>query len=191
LNYYSDRPEKIHPDTLTALQKMEKDLQQYLADNGYPADFGIFSGYRSIKEQKPLFFDSKHGNPRPPGVNEDDVITPEEAKILQANSNARQRAESSAPPGYSEHHSGFAFDFGLKGVAGRPDEIETWQHQGAYQKAYNWLKTNAHQYGFEQSFTGQNGLQEEPWHWRWVGNSAAANVFKLVRKTDQPLTPLS
>jgi LAS superfamily LD-carboxypeptidase LdcB len=187
LNYYSGRTEKVSPEALTQLEAMDTDLEAHLKTKGFTtADFSIFSGYRSIADQKPLFFDPEKGNPLPEGVNEDDVITPAEAKILEANKNAKQRAMSSAPPGYSEHHTGVAFDFGLKGITGNPDSVDTW-NTGAYKEAHKWLKANAVRYGFEQSFTGQNGVQNEPWHWRWVGNQNAANVFKLARNSDKPL----
>ena len=43
-------------------------------------------------------------------------------------------------------------------------------------KAYEWMKKNAHLYGFIQRYTGEleseTGVVSEPWHWRYVGDIA-------------------
>ena len=48
------------------------------------------SGFRTLEEQEYLFFDIK----------------------AERGQNAETRAEVSAPPGYSEHHTGYAIDIG-------------------------------------------------------------------------------
>jgi D-alanyl-D-alanine carboxypeptidase len=66
----------------------------------------------------------------------------------------------SAPPGYSEHHSGRAVDVTTDGV--RPLERE-FEHTNAFR----WLSTNAGRFGFVLSFPPNNryGYAYEPWHW--------------------------
>ena len=66
----------------------------------------------------------------------------------------------SAPPGYSEHHSGCAVDVTTDGVASLELEFEE-------TAAYRWLSKNAGRFGFRLSFPRQNpyGYAYEPWHW--------------------------
>ncbi|TMH61151.1 MAG: D-alanyl-D-alanine carboxypeptidase family protein [Betaproteobacteria bacterium] len=66
----------------------------------------------------------------------------------------------SAPPGYSEHHTGCAIDITTHGV--RPLEVE-FENTSAFQ----WLSKNAAQFGFVLSFPPGNryGYEYEPWHW--------------------------
>ena len=66
----------------------------------------------------------------------------------------------SAPPGYSEHHSGRAIDVTTDGV--RPLEPE-FERTGAFR----WLSGNAARFGYFLSFPPDNryGYAYEPWHW--------------------------
>jgi D-alanyl-D-alanine carboxypeptidase len=66
----------------------------------------------------------------------------------------------SAPPGYSEHHSGRAIDVTTDGVRPLEQEFE-------HTKAFRWLSTNADRFGFVLSFPQDNryGYAYEPWHW--------------------------
>ncbi len=82
------------------------------------------------------------------------------------------RAISVAPPGHSEHSTGYALDFAIRPASGCPDAEACM----AATPAARWLVRNAPRYGFELSFPGGNRQQVkwEPWHWRWVGTSAAA-----------------
>jgi zinc D-Ala-D-Ala carboxypeptidase len=66
----------------------------------------------------------------------------------------------SAPPGFSEHHSGRAIDISTPGS--RAFEVEFDQTQ-----AYAWLVEHAAAFGYSLSFPAGNpwGYQYEPWHW--------------------------
>jgi D-alanyl-D-alanine carboxypeptidase len=66
----------------------------------------------------------------------------------------------SAPPGYSEHHTGRAVDVTTAGV--RPLELE-FEGTGAFA----WLSRHAGRFGFVLSYPRQNryGYLYEPWHW--------------------------
>lgn len=110
------------------------------------------SGFRSQADQEYLFF----------GIKEERA---------QA---AAQRAEVSAPPGYSEHHTGYAIDIG---DAEYPQAHL--QEEFAETPAFEWLEDNANRYGFELSFKPDNsqGVVFEPWHWRFVGNRHSLETF--------------
>lgn len=66
----------------------------------------------------------------------------------------------SAAPGFSQHHSGMAIDLTT------PDALPL-EQAFAKTKAYEWLKSNAHTFGFVESFglNNRHGLIWEPWHW--------------------------
>jgi D-alanyl-D-alanine carboxypeptidase len=68
--------------------------------------------------------------------------------------------KASAPPGYSEHHSGRAVDLITPGA--RPLEEE---FDGT--AAFQWLVRNAARFGFLLSYPAGNcaGYLYEPWHW--------------------------
>ena len=71
----------------------------------------------------------------------------------------------SAPPGYSEHHSGRAVD--VTTDEGAPLEPE-FEKTGAFQ----WLSKNADRFGFVLSYPAGNpyGYDYEPWHWCFSPN---------------------
>ncbi len=68
--------------------------------------------------------------------------------------------EASAPPGYSEHHTGRAVDIAMPGGVVLETEFET-------SPAFAWLQKNASGFGFYLSYPENNrcGYQYEPWHW--------------------------
>ncbi len=116
----------------------------------------VISGFRSIKRQHYLFYD----------------IAKKRGQTLE------ERAKVSAPPKYSEHHTGFAFDFD------DGDNPVLLEKSFAKTKAGKWLKKHAVKHGFELSFPKNNtqGILYEPWHWRWVGNRNACHIFKTARQ---------
>ena len=85
---------------------------------------------------------------------------------------AADRAISVAPPGHSEHSTGYALDFAVRPANGCPDAEACM----AATPTARWLRANAPRFGFEQSFPGGNkqNVKWEPWHWRWVGASESA-----------------
>ncbi|MCM1265587.1 MAG: D-alanyl-D-alanine carboxypeptidase family protein [Candidatus Gastranaerophilales bacterium] len=118
----------------------------------------IISGFRSIERQKAIF-------PR---------------KWTSANrteSKFASRLRESAPPGFSEHHTGYAID--ICSV-----EERDFMRGGKFEKEGQWLKEHASEYGFEQSFPENNsqGLICEPWHYRYVGSEDAQRTFKIARE---------
>ncbi len=81
-----------------------------------------------------------------------------------------------APPGYSEHQLGLAADFFDASTA---REFET---NARYKRYVSWLQTNAHLYGWTQSYQKGEAIDEyevEPWHWRYIGVEMATRLHNL------------
>ncbi|WP_392535953.1 D-alanyl-D-alanine carboxypeptidase family protein [Nostoc sp. C117] len=114
------------------------------------------SGFRSVKDQEQLFF----------GVS------------AQRNQTPAERAALSAPPGHSEHHTGYAVDVGDGAVP-----ATNLQANFDNTKAYQWLQANAARFSFEMSFPKDNvqGVSYEPWHWRFVGDRDSLETFYKAR----------
>jgi zinc D-Ala-D-Ala carboxypeptidase len=88
------------------------------------------------------------------------------------------RARASAPPGYSEHATGYVMDFG-----DRNNPHCNLQTCFATTPVGMWLAENGSAYGFVLSFPKGNsqGVMYEPWHWRYEGSGAAKAVFANAR----------
>lgn len=115
------------------------------------------SGFRSIADQEFLFF-----------------------RRAQAQSlRPEQRAEVSAPPGYSEHHTGYAID--ISDGSSPQTDLEVSFEQTP---AFGWLQANGARFGFELSFPRDNpqGISYEPWHWRYVGDRHSLETFYQARE---------
>ena len=83
--------------------------------------------------------------------------------------------EVSAPPGYSEHHTGRAVDIG----ASANDPLEE-----AFDAtvAYAWLSRNAARHGFALSYPRGNpyGYRYEPWHWLYDARRARVGARRII-----------
>lgn len=76
----------------------------------------------------------------------------------------------SADQGYSEHQLGTTLDFSTPDLGGSLGGFGD-------TKAYEWLKENAHKYGFTLSYPEGNAYYVyEPWHWRFVGEDLAGDL---------------
>ena len=100
------------------------------------------------------------------------------ASQVEKQGSESEAAKLSAPPGHSEHHTGYAIDIGDATAPGTDIKYEF-----EYTPAYSWLQANAGTYGFELSFPrgNQQGVSFEPWHWRFVGTSHAQETFYFGR----------
>ncbi|WP_421655552.1 M15 family metallopeptidase [Leptothermofonsia sp. ETS-13] len=120
------------------------------------------SGFRSIDDQQKLYFDVKA----------------ERGQV------AEERAKVSAPPGYSEHHTGYAVDIGDGNTPATHLSV-------SFEKtaAFQWLKANAAYYSFELSFPKGNkqGVSYEPWHWRYAGDIQSLKTFYKARDDQKQL----
>ena len=115
------------------------------------------SGFRTVEDQNHLFFRVK------------------EERVQ----GAQQRAKVSAPPGRSEHHTGYAMDIG---DANQPNVHLSTAFEDT--SAFAWLQSHAPRYSFELSFPKGNsqGVSYEPWHWRYVGDQESLETFYNARK---------
>lgn len=116
-------------------------------------DLRLLSAFRSVDDQTSIFFDVKS----------------------ERNQTARDRARVSAPPGYSEHSTGYAIDVGDANAPGADLSTGFEQTEG-----YDWLRAHAQRYHFALSFPRGNrqGVSYEPWHWRFEGTATALKVFE-------------
>ena len=137
---------EVHIDMRDSLLKMREEAKK---DGIYLV---FLSGYRSINLQNDIFYSLKSIR----------------------NQEAAERARVSAPPGYSEHSTGFAIDFG--DATQRNTDFET---EFENTEAFRWLKKNAPKYHFKLSFDKNNKhIDYEPWHWRYEGSIEALKVFE-------------
>ncbi|MBU7582897.1 MAG: M15 family metallopeptidase [Nostoc sp. TH1S01] len=95
-------------------------------------------------------------------------------KQIQKQGSPEAAAKISAPPGYSEHHTGYAIDLADGNL---PTQDLT--NKFAETRAFSWLNLHAKEFGFELSFPKNNsqGVSYEPWHWRFIGSSHSAAIF--------------
>lgn len=79
-----------------------------------------------------------------------------------------------APPGFSEHQTGWVLDIGDMDDAAA-DDNPLFERT----KAFEWLRKSARHFCFELSFPPGNwqGVSYEPWHWRFVGTPDARRAF--------------
>lgn len=155
--YEEAPPEGLTPLTADGRIKLRTPAaQKFMEMQAAAREDGVslvpLSGYRSVEEQEYLFFGVKA----------------ERGQV------ARERATVSAPPGYSEHHTGYAIDIGDRNVP-KAHLNENF----AKTEAFQWLEENAARYSFELSFPQDNsqGVSYEPWHWRYVGNQESLEMF--------------
>ena len=150
---YYHRTEYLDQETAKAFAKMKADAK------AEGIELVLMSGFRTIATQKKLF-----------------------DKQIQKRGSKEAAARLSAPPGHSEHHTGYAVDIG----DGKQPEAD-FKFQFESTQAYNWLVNNAYKYGFELSFPRNNlqGVSFEPWHWRYVGSTRAQQIFAIPRMYNQ------
>jgi D-alanyl-D-alanine carboxypeptidase len=144
LPYHAEAPElvSIGLDILNREQRLTpKAAAAWHAMQAAAAEQGIsllpVSGYRSIEQQVAII----------------------ERKLARGDALATILA-GSAPPGYSEHHSGRAIDIA---TLNSPPLIDAFE----LTDAFAWLNENAEGFGFTLSFPRDNryGYVFEPWHW--------------------------
>jgi D-alanyl-D-alanine carboxypeptidase len=132
------------PETVEAYRRMETEA----ASEG--VRLHVIWAYRSPNLQKDQF---------------------EEAKVKHGKRNGIRWL---APPGFSEHQTGWVLDFGDQDDP-EADDNPLFERTNASK----WLRTKAPSFGFELSFPPGNwqGVSYEPWHWRYAGSPAARCAF--------------
>jgi len=137
---------EVHMDMRDSLLNMREEAKK---DGIYLV---FLSGYRSINLQNDIFYSLKSIR----------------------NQEAAERARVSAPPGYSEHSTGFAIDIG--DATQRETDFE---NDFENTDAFRWLIKNAAKFHFKLSFNKDNKyIDYEPWHWRYEGSIEALKVFE-------------
>ena len=141
---------EVHIDMRDSLLNMREEAKK---DGIYLV---FLSGYRSINLQNDIFYSLKSIR----------------------NQEAVERARVSAPPGYSEHSTGFAIDIG--DATQRETDFET---EFENTNAFKWLLKNAPKFHFKLSFNKNNKyIDYEPWHWRYEGSIEALKVFETSNR---------
>ncbi|MFW6020428.1 MAG: M15 family metallopeptidase [Bacteroidales bacterium] len=115
----------------------------------------IISAFRSFTHQK-WIWDSKYNGQKKSGGKNMAKQFPDPRKRVQAILNY------SAMPGTSRHHWGTDIDINKLN--------NSYFESGKGKSEYEWLKKNAHNFGFYQTYTAnrQDGYNEEKWHWSYV-----------------------
>lgn len=137
----SDNNQKLNAAVMEPLNKMMKEFTEFVGDS----DIMVTSGYRSYDEQEMIY----------------------DNKALYREDNNIQWV---AFPGGSEHHTGYAMDFGLYTDNGKS---YTFSGEGIY----SYILDNAHKYGFilryPEDKTDITGIFYESWHFRYIGQPHA------------------
>ena len=144
---------ELHQEAADALSSMRA------AASADGVDLRLLSGYRSHDLQERIFFDIKSDR----------------------NQTAAERAKVSAPPGYSEHSTGYAIDLG-DGTIPEANLSESFEAT----RAFRWLQDHAASYHFVLSFPLDNpqGVTYEPWHWRFEGSASALRLFESAHQLE-------
>jgi zinc D-Ala-D-Ala carboxypeptidase len=153
IGQYYDRPESMVQEAADAFFAM-KDAA---ANAGI--SLGPISGFRGVAAQETLF----------------------ENQIRRKGS-LEEALRWSAPPGFSEHHTGFTLDIRDLSTADSNATTDL-KVEFADTEAFAWLQQNACSFQFELSFPENNrqGVGFEPWHWRFVGTGEAKQIFAAAR----------
>lgn len=114
----------------------------------------VASGYRTAQKQQSLM---------------DEKIIAYMAKGCSVQE-AKKKAEIwVAAVGTSEHQLGICVDINADGVHSAGNEV------------YEWLDENGYRFGFIKRYpedkTEITGIRNEPWHYRYVGRKAAAEIY--------------
>lgn len=139
------RFERLMPEAAFALMKLTSAAR----------DEGVWiipvSCFRNLQDQRKLFTDQ-----------------------IRRRGSREAAAKSSAPPGYSEHHTGYALDLADGHFPQQDVSLEF-----AKTEAFKWMDLRAKEFGFELSFPESNpqGINYEPWHWRFIGTPESSRIF--------------
>lgn len=135
--YVKDRTVDVKEEIMDALNQM---LTQFKQESG-KSDVMVISGFRTQDYQKKLY----------------------QEDLRSKNTSS---SEYVAKPGYSEHQTGLAVDFGVY----KPSHTNQ-EYDGT--GVYAWINEHCTEYGFvvryEKDKQSITGIGYEPWHFRYVG----------------------
>lgn len=132
------------------------DLQQMFNDaRSEGLSLFVREGYRTAEEQQQIM---------------NDKIEEYENQGCSRKKAKKIAEEYVAVPGTSEHQLGLSVDINADTTKSSSDEV------------YQWLDENAYKYGFVKRYpsdkTDITGINNEPWHYRYVGKEAAEIIKK-------------
>ncbi len=154
---YALRAIQVEERTAQALMAM---MEEMWADG--VRDAKVTSGYRTYSYQNSLY---------------QKYVQDEMAKGYSREEAEQRAATYSAPPGYSEHQTGFVVDFLGSGASDLDESFEN-------TAAFGWLAANCWRFGFILRYPKSadkiaiTGYDYEPWHYRFVGREAATEIMK-------------
>lgn len=123
-------------------------------------DVFVTSAYRSYSYQVGLF---------------DKYVNQHMAEGMSREEAEAAAAEYSAKAGTSEHQTGLCLDFMTEDMSSLDESFEK-------TAAFAWLSRNAHKYGFILRYAEDKvdvtGYKYEPWHYRFVGRTAATEIYQ-------------
>ena len=123
-------------------------------------DVYVTSAYRSYSYQVGLF---------------DKYVNQHMAEGMSREEAESAAAEYSARAGTSEHQTGLCLDFMTEDMSSLDESFEK-------TAAFAWLSRNAHKYGFILRYAEDKvdvtGYKYEPWHYRFVGRTAATEIYQ-------------
>ena len=124
------REHRLVPEAAAAWRRMKR------AAAGDGIALSIVAAYRSVQRQTEIV-----------------------RRKLAAGKSLEQILTVSAPPGFSEHHSGRAVDL-------TTPQAPALDSAFAETPAFEWLERRAHEFGFTLSYPAGNpeGYEFEPWH---------------------------
>jgi D-alanyl-D-alanine carboxypeptidase len=155
-NYVSGANWEMRQEAKDAFEAMAKAAYDTF-DGGQRVDLYCVSGYRSFATQCSLF--SRYA----------------------ASDGCEEANTYSAHAGHSEHQLGTVCDVGFAPYLGSAEPFVR-----AGDAADRWLSAHAWEYGFACSYPNANASQNdgyihEPWHYRFVGKAAAAEIHRRGR----------
>ena len=144
--------QKLLPAAASAFKTMQADARK----EGIQVE--PVSAYRSMEVQKDVFY----------------------TEAVHQGVTLAERSKVAAPPGFSEHATGYVVDL-MDASSPATARLDLCFEQTP---AFKWLMRHANRYGFELSFPPKNvqGVNAEPWHFRYVGDPMSQQVFRQARQ---------
>ena len=147
----NNRKHYLRKEAASALLKLYKDFHK-----DHPKiPFKVISSTRNFYDQKAIWESKWNGKKLVDGQKLNKTIKDHLKRALVI-------LKYSSMPGTSRHHWGTDFDLNSLN--------NSYFSKGEGKILYNWMKKNAHKYGFCQPYTsGRNrGYYEEKWHWSYL-----------------------
>ena len=164
---YASGDKQLEERTAQALYAMMDEMRAAGISDVY-----VTSAYRSFSYQQYLY---------------NKYIADEESRGYSHEEAVERAGRYSAPPGYSEHQTGFVVDFMTSTMTDLDESFER-------TAAFGWLSENCYRFGFILRYPKSDdkiaitGYDYEPWHYRFVGREAATEIMKRGITLEEFLT---